>query len=206
MKKIELGLLILSCISASSAFAKDNIFAPKSSGVSNDDINIIVEERLNDQKFQIENDFLKKINDFQKNIKQEQNEQFNIILTSIEELKRENEELKRKGSRLKPSSRGNVIYNQDDVSEELSYLLEDSIENDTFILTDDIIRLNKEYGEKSLAFVGIIDEHKIYKNNDGEYIVKGLDFDYSQFRADEQAEEERKAALVDSKPPRKRTK
>lgn len=207
MKKIELGLLILTCLGASSSFSKDNIFAPKNSGISNSDINVIVEERLNDQKFEMENDFSKKIKDFKKNISEEQNNKFNNIFTSIEELKRENEDLKRK-NKSRIIYKDSDTYSEDDVTKELSYLLDDSesIEDDSFILTEDIIRLNEEYGEESLIFVAMIDEHKIYKNKDGEYIVKGMDFDYSDFKAKQKIEKERQDALKESesKPPRRR--
>lgn len=201
MKKVELSLLIVACLGTSSAIAGNNLFEPKQAGVSNEDIDVIVQEKLDEQKFQMENEFLDKIDSFQKDIKQEQETQFNTILESLEKMKAENAELnKRKSNRVNDRT----ILTSDDVNEELSYLLEDNVDEDSFILTDDIIRLNKEYGEAELSFVGIIDEHKIYKNKDGEYIVKGLDFDYSQFRAEEAAEKARKAALEDSKPPRSR--
>jgi hypothetical protein len=207
MKKIELGLLVFACISSANTLANDNLFKPKDSSVSGDELNLIVQEKLNEQQFKMENDFYRKIENFEQKIKNNQTEQLNNILVTLEELKKENEELKKKTSK----SNVNIpapVYSEDDVNHELSYLLEDNIDDDSFILTDDIIRLNNEFGEKSLTFVGIIDEHKIYKNKEGEYIVKGLDFDYSKFRAEMEAEERRLEAEknANSKPPRTRSK
>ncbi len=179
MKTLKLLCICLGVASSSTAYSETNLFAPRGDSVSKEDLNNVVQEKLEQQKSLLENNFRIEID----NISSAQNEQMNVILSKLEELQKNNEDIKSQQDMLNNRGSGLVgdnSYTIDQVEKELDILVEDVI-LDTSILTDeDTERLNKEFGENSLTFIGVVDDKKMYKNSDGEYIIKSLDFEYER--------------------------
>ena len=102
------------------------------------------------------------------------------MLTEMQEVKT-NELLKRiKGSEPKTNS------NIKESNKELTKILKSK---------KTTTNLNNEFGENGLVFVGIINNQKVYKNNDGNYIIKGLNFDFAKYRKDHKEENQNKNQL-----------
>ncbi len=202
MNKSSLTLVICAILGANFSMAQDNIFAPKESAVSQDEIKSIVQRNINEKQFQMENEFVLKIEELQ----EEQERKYQMIFEKLKEMEEKKaaekisnaQRFTNKQNQSVGQSDGGVSYDESTVDTELAHLLND-IEDDTFILTDDIILLNKEFGENSLSFVAIVDNHKLYKNQDGEYIVKGLDFDYAKFKKEN---EKKQSQNENIEPPR----
>lgn len=183
MKKLKLLCLCLGVASSSTAYSETNLFAPKGDSVSKEDLNNVVQEKLEQQKSLLENNFRIEID----NISSAQSEQMNVILSKLEELQRNNEDIKSQQDMLNNRNSGfsndNSIdnsYTIDQVEEELSVLVEEVVLDTSILTEEDTERLNKEFGENSLTFIGVVDDKKMYKNSDGEYIIKSLDFEYER--------------------------
>lgn len=180
MKKINF-LAFFVCVASMNTYAEGNLFQPKKEGISEKELNTIVQNKLNEQESLMTSNFNSQISQLKNDITNNQQDQLNEIKAMLEVIKAENEELKKQQANM-PKGRGVLTtestkgYSQEDIAD-LNAILDNS-EEDTMILADDIIRLNKEFGESNLSFVGIIDDHKMYKNADGEYIIKDLDFTY----------------------------
>lgn len=200
MRKIN--LIAMSVYLASlNAHAADNLFQPKSDGVSEEDMNIIVKNELYKQENMMNEKFDRQMMELRDSISISQSEQLNSIMARLDSMQAENEVLKEQQESLKksggrgyrsPDSGVSVIgesYSSEEADEELNNIFVEA-EEDTMILTEDIIRLNKEFGENGLTFVAIVDENKIYKNSKGEYIIKGLDFEYDGSAQEESFDDE----------------
>jgi hypothetical protein len=171
----------------SNAYAQTNLFAPKKDGVSEQELNKIVEKRLNDQRNELTNNFNQQI----KQVESGQSATFNEILKRLDALQQENAKLKESQELIKEEaikaaevrSRNSFIkepsnsYSVEEVNEELRHLVETEDPDKVLVMDEDIQRLNKEFGEEGLKFVAILGEQKIYKNSNGEYIVKHIDFE-----------------------------
>lgn len=183
MNKFNFLCVCLGFISVN-AYAGNDLFQPKRDGVSEKELDLIVQKKLGEQKVELENQFQSQIDSLRQTMDNNQNQQIQDILTRLDSLQQENQSLKDQMGNNTLGANDTYIqpqpgYTKSELEEELGHILvEAPEEEDTFILTEDIIRLNKEFGESSLVFVGIIDNHKMYKNANGEYIVKGLDFEY----------------------------
>lgn len=181
MKKVKI-LAAFICAASINANAADNLFQPKKEGISEDELNMIVQNELHLQRESMTRDFENQIDGLRAEVQNSQQSQIDAIFQQIQALQEENQELKN-NQRNTPVQRYadtndgmiNGGTDESEANETLGMIFE---EPDSFILTDDIMRLNKEFGETSLTFVGIIDDHKMYKNSNGEYIIKGLDFEY----------------------------
>lgn len=185
MKKFNFLCICLGLTSIN-AYAGNDLFQPKNNGVSEKELGLIVQKKLGEQRIELENQFQGQIDSIRQNMNTNQNQQIQDILTRLDSLQQENQLLKdqinNNSGSYSVGANDTIVtptYTKSELEEELgNILVEASVEEDTFILAEDIIRLNKEFGENSLTFVGIIDNHKMYKNSNGEYIVKGLDFEY----------------------------
>lgn len=162
MKKIQSGIIIFSFALSVNAYSIDNLFAPKDLNITNENIKIVIQERIDEQNFQMENYFLKRIDDLEKKLENSQNKKYDEILTDI---KNNQKTQKEKEENYKTLYQNSVVdINLDD--EKLEY------DEDSYLL------LNKEYGEEALVFKGIVGDKKIYITKSGEYIIKNLDFVY----------------------------
>lgn len=182
MKKLKLLCLCLGVASYSTAYSETNLFAPKGDSVSKEDLNNVVQEKLEQQKSLLENNFRIEID----NISSAQSEQMNVILSKLEELQKNNEDIKSQQDILNNINSGvanNSVdnsYTIDQVEEELGMLVEEVVLDTSILTEEDTERLNKEFGENSLTFIGVVDDKKMYKNSDGEYIIKSLEFEYER--------------------------
>lgn len=181
MNKIKILSLLICFSSVYVSQAQNNIFSPKQDSVTEKELNEVVQEKLNEQKLSLETNFRSDI----ENLKMEQQNQINSILSKLEELQQQKID-----NVSKPIPNNNllpdIIISEDDSlndkNEELKQILEkNDIGVDSFIVADELMKLNSEFGIEGLTFIGIIDDHKLYKNSMGEYIVKPLDFDYQDY-------------------------
>lgn len=183
MKNIKILYASVLFLCANSVYAQSNLFAPKKDGISEEELNNIVEDRLLRQKQSMEQSF----NDQIQRIDSQQGATLADILLKLEELKNENIVLREAQDQIATdainrSNSSTVIqptnsYSEEEVNEELKYLIEEADPAKILVLDEDILRLNKEFGESGLIFRGILDDKKIYKNSSGEFIIKPLDFD-----------------------------
>lgn len=190
MKKLNIACFIFGLFTVNAVYANNSLFSPKLDGIDKDQLNDIVKQKLDQQKIHLESDFSIKIEELKLDMERKQNEQIANILSSIEELKEE------RNNYNQSNNNSNILYHNDnsvitdeEVNAELEVLLHKDENEDTFIIPDELIRLNEEFGEKGLSFVGIVDNHKVYKNSDNEYIIKNLDFDYQAFKEKEIADQ-----------------
>tara|TARA_Y100001960_G_scaffold303515_1_gene355698 strand:+ start:30177 stop:30785 length:609 start_codon:yes stop_codon:yes gene_type:complete len=202
MKKLKILCLFVGVAAINQAYAETNLFAPKSDSVSKEDLNNVVQQKLEEQKNQMENQFRSELD----TINTSQNAQLQTILEQLEALKKSNEELKSNQQNLSDKTERianeipagsysgfnepNNSYSIGEVEEELNALIVEEENQETSILTkEDTERLNKEFGEASLVFIGVIDDKKMYRNPEGEYIIKGLDFEYEGSFEEEEADD-----------------
>ena len=202
MKKLKILCFFMGITSINQAYAETNLFAPKGDSISKEDLNNVVQEKLEEQKNQMENQFRIELD----TINTSQNAQLQAILEQIELLKNSNEELKNNQKNLsdKTERMANEIpagsysgfnepgnsYSIGEVEDELNALIIQEENQETSILTkEDTERLNKEFGETSLIFIGVIDENKMDRNPECEYISKGVDFKYEGSVEEEEADD-----------------
>lgn len=186
MKKLKLLCLCVGVVSINQAYAETNLFAPKGNTVSKEDLNNIVNDKLDEQKNILESNFRNEIN----NISESQAAQLKIIMERLETMQNENNKIKNEQINLNNNTNrfsgtsGDQSYTLGEMNDELSVLILSDPE--TSILTDqDTERLNKEFGESSLKFIGVVGDKKMYKNSNDEYIIKNLDFEYVEVFEDE---------------------
>ena len=201
MKKLKILCLFTGIALINQAYANTNLFAPKGDSVSKEDLNNVVKKKLEEQKNQMESHFKSQLD----TINISQNTQLQVILEQLETLKVSNEELKSNQQNLSDKTErianeipaGNYSgfneprnsYSIGEVEDELNALITEENQETSILTKEDTERLNKEFGETSLIFIGVIDDKKMYRNSEGEYIIKGLDFEYEGSFEEETADD-----------------